>query len=89
MFVKQVSKDIAALRAYVGSGEWVPAQKLSHKLRGTATSVNLDCATGATALDAALKRQIRSGGDGVEARALCAEFLTEVDAVVAFFALEC
>ena len=88
MFVKQVSKDIAALRAFVGSGEWVPAQKLSHKLRGTTISVNLDCATGATALDAALKRQIRSGGDGVEARALCAEFLTEIDTVIEIFGQE-
>ena len=89
MFVNQVSKDIAALWAYVCSGEWVPAQKLSHKLRGTVACVKLDCATGATALDAALKRQIRSGGDGVEVRALGAEFLTEIDAVIAFFTQEC
>ena len=94
VFVKQVSKDTKFLRTSMENESWVPAQLVVHKLRGTVVCLNLkDCTKSADALDAALKLQIArgdgcAGGEGHEAKALCATFLAEVDTVVAFFAQE-
>ena len=94
VFVQHISKDTMFLRTNVENKSWVPAQLVVHKLRGTVACFHLvDCTKSADALDAALKLQIArgdgcAGGEGHEAKALCATFLAEVDTVVAFFAQE-
>ena len=73
---------------------WVPAQKISHKLRGTVACFHLDCTKSADTLDAALQLQIvrdkgrQTTDGGEEVKALCVTFLAEVEAVVAFFTWE-